>query len=248
MEQFHFHKAENIIVVGAGHGIGLGLVKELSTRYPALKITATYRDASKALELLDLKNINTYQLDPLDEDALVELGQKFKSQTLDAIIVTVGVLECGDKTPEKSMRHFKLENMQLYFMINTFVTPLIAKTFQPNFSRKSPSLLAVLSAKVGSIDDNQLGGWHSYRASKAALNMYLKCLGIEFKQSKIPCAVMALHPGTVNTDLSQNFLKTIQHKVWTTEEAATNLVNVMDSSAQTGMTVFLDYKSEKITW
>lgn len=248
MEQFHFKKAEKVLVFGAGHGIGLSLVKELKRRYPEIEIIATYRDASKASGLFELKNIESYQLNPIEEDSLIEFSQKLKNQMLDAIIITIGILECGDKTPEKSMRHLSLEKMQQYFAINTFLTPLIAKTFQAHLSRKKPSLLAALSAKVGSLEENELGGWHSYRASKAALNMYLKCLGLEFKQSKIPCAVMALHPGTVDTSLSQSFLKTVQHKIWSADEAANNLINVMDSFGKAGTAVFLDYNGEKISW
>lgn len=248
MESFHFSQAKKILIIGAGHGIGLSLVENLLENYPSLEIFASYRNEQKAEDLKKLNAVKSFQVDPTDELKLENFSQQLKGHLFDAIIITVGVLECGDKTPEKSMRHHQLENMQRYFLINTFVTPMVAKAFRSHLNTKSPGLFATLSAKVGSLEDNQLGGWSSYRASKAALNMYLKNIALEFKQNKIPYLVLALHPGTVDTELSQNFLKTIQHKVWTRVEAAQNLIEVMNFSREPSRAYFVDYKNEEIPW
>jgi len=149
--------------------------------------------------------------------------------------------------PEKSLSALTPEHMAHSFAVNAMGPALLMKHFLPLLARNEKSVFATLSAKVGSISDNALGGWYSYRASKAALNQFVHTAAIELARRKPEAVCVALHPGTVDTGLSSDFAKT-GLTVRKPEEAAGLLLDVLDrlTPAETGG--FFDYRGNSLPW
>lgn len=242
------------LIFGAGHGIGLGFVKQLLVINPEVKIFATYRDEQKAQILWELEaknpdHIKTYKLEPLEEEQLKVLAQEFKSNKthIDMIINSIGFLHDESIQPEKSLRSFNLENYMKAISINSAITALIAKHFERVLTPEESSFITI-SAKVGSIEDNRMGGWYSYRASKAALNMLIKNIAIEFKRNRRNCMVLSLHPGTTKTDLSAPFIEKTNYKLHTADETAKNLLNVISQKTVEDTGSFFSWDAERLPW
>lgn len=226
---------ENVLIIGAGHGIGLGLVKQIS----ANNIFATYRVRERAAGLLELP-VSSHQVDPCDEQ---QLEQFFKQlPPLQLVISCVGMIA----TPEKSLRDIDIAKMTEIFRVNAASAALIAKYARTKFNRNETSCLAFLSAMVGSIEDNSLGGWYSYRASKCALNMLVKTIAIEYQRSGLKTKVTAIHPGTTETDLSRDYLGAVKHRIWQPQESAKNILDVIGNLNASG--VFKNWDGSDIPW
>ncbi|MGB1963743.1 MAG: SDR family NAD(P)-dependent oxidoreductase [Candidatus Puniceispirillales bacterium] len=149
------------------------------------------------------------------------------------VIVATGMLhdEQQGLTPEKSWRHLNANTMAANFQINSIGPALIASKILPLLAKDSKSVFAAISARVGSISDNRLGGWHSYRASKAALNMLLKNFALELHHRNPAGIVIGLHPGTTDTDLSKPFQSGLKHDLFTQTEAAYYLIDVINQAS-----------------
>lgn len=150
-------------------------------------------------------------------------------RSFDFIFICSGLLHANDLQPEKTYKQAKLCDMQEVFQVNAFAPMMIAKYFLPKMTSTQKSTFAALSARVGSLGDNRLGGWYSYRASKCALNMFLKTLSIECKMRLPLCRVLGLHPGTVDTPLSQPFAKKSNYKLFSPDESCQHLLKVLDA-------------------
>ena len=153
-----------------------------------------------------------------------------KDSPLDIVMVATGLLHDGELMPEKSLKELSAEKFQRLFNVNTILPALIAKHFLPKLNRDHRSLFAVLSARVGSISDNQLGGWYAYRTSKAALNMIIKNAAIEMSRRNKQAIIVGLHPGTVDSNLSQPFQGNIADgKLFTPAFSAIKMLAVLES-------------------
>ena len=151
------------------------------------------------------------------------------ARPVDLIIVAAGVLHDGELQPEKALKDLSLDNFYSVFNINTFGTALAAKHFLPLLPREGKSVFAALSARVGSIEDNYIGGWYGYRASKAALNMILKSASIEMARKYKKACVIGLHPGTVDTNLSEPFQGHVKpDKLFTPDDATEQMLQVIN--------------------
>ncbi|MGK7894245.1 MAG: SDR family NAD(P)-dependent oxidoreductase, partial [Xenococcus sp. (in: cyanobacteria)] len=162
----HISDQSNILIVGASQGIGLGFVKQILQDQEVNKIYATYRNSETASELLTLANNNSerlvcLQMDITDESSIIQGITKISSEIkqLNLVIYCVGMLHQGELQPEKSLRQINSENLINYFQVNSIGAILLAKHLMPLFRRKEGSIFASISAKVGSIGDNRLGGW-----------------------------------------------------------------------------------------
>ena len=164
----------------------------------------------------------------------------------DIIFIATGGLSIGGSKPEKSLAQLTKCSLQEQFLLNATGPALILKHAKSLLRKDKHSLVATLSARVGSIGDNQLGGWYSYRAAKAALNQIVHSASIELRLSHPKSICIALHPGTVRTELTKRFLG--QHKSVSKSEAAENLIKVMDGlkAEQTGL--FFDWAGKRIEW
>jgi NAD(P)-dependent dehydrogenase (short-subunit alcohol dehydrogenase family) len=177
-------------------------------------------------------------IDVEDEASIALAASALSGQgPLDLVIVASGLLHADDLAPEKSYRQLSAAALSRYFSVNATGPALVAKHFLPLLGRDRPAVFAALSARVGSIGDNRLGGWHGYRASKAALNMIVKTLSIELSRTHPEAACVALHPGTVATNLSAPFRSNVPaDRLFDADTAARRLLDVIAglSSSDTG--------------
>ncbi len=209
---------KNIAVIGSSGGIGQAFVNILSRQY------------SNA-NLYPFSRTGEYQINYASEESIAEAANIASNKgPLDLVIVANGMLHSKEIMPEKSIKELSRYKFQQLFEVNTIVPSLIAKHFLPHLNRDYPSIFAALSARVGSISDNELGGWYAYRASKAALNMIIKNAAIEMSRRNQKAIIVGLHPGTVDTDLSRPFHKNIPvEQLLTPHQSVTRLLEVLAS-------------------
>ena len=219
----------NIAIIGASGGIGNAFVKLLSNDSTHI-VHALSRSDIKS----DNKNVHIGKINFTDESSISAAAERVTQHfPLDLVIVASGVLHDTDMTPEKSLRDLSATNFERNFFANTIVPSLVAKHFLPKMQRNKRAVFAALSARVGSISDNRLGGWYAYRASKAALNMVIKTTSIEIARRQKQTIVVGLHPGTVATKLSEPFQKRVQpEKLFTADVAAKQLVDVLNNLSE----------------
>ena len=182
----------------------------------------------------------------ISEKYLKDLSIKFIEQKIKIKIFVnaIGFLHDNYYSPEKKLQDINLEYMKKCFEINTIPTALMIKYFCPLMIKEEKSIFASISAKVGSISDNYLGGWYSYRASKAALNQIIKTSSIEQKRLNKNLIMVSVHPGTVNTRLSSPFIG--KRKVQTPSEAATKIINLLEKLTLEDSGLFFDYNKNII--
>ncbi len=244
---------KNALIVGGGQGIGLGFVRQLLARQDISRIYATYRRLESATELLAIQDsrLCCLQMDITDEAQIAATIEQIKPQTatLHYVINCVGVLHEGEMQPEKSLRHINAEQLLRYFQVNSIGAMLLFKYVQPLLKNGDRSILATISAKVGSIGDNQIGGWYGYRASKAALNMFIRTTAIEYKRTCPKTILVALHPGTTDTRLSLPFQRNVPpEKLFSVDRTVSQLLTVMDGLTTTDSGEFFSWDGSHIPW
>ncbi len=228
-------------VFGASGGIGRALAEALVEQ--GVEVWAGCRSGESGIA-----GAQPFAFDIGDETSIAEAANAMGNDPPDRVIVASGVLTLDDGTgPERSYRSLEPDAMQRIFLLNTIGPAIIAKHMLPLFDRKERCVFAALSARVGSISDNHLGGWHSYRASKAALNMLLRNFAIELGRTHKQAVVAGLHPGTVDTQLSEPFQSNLPDGQLTAPgEAAANLLEVIDKLAPSDSGKLFDYAGEEI--
>lgn len=163
----------------------------------------------------------------------------------DLVIVATGVLHADGFTPERDLRHLSSTAFAHAFAINAIGPALVAQAFLPFMPKGRKTVFAALSARVGSIGDNRLGGWHAYRASKAALNQILRTIAIEQTRKNPYSIVLGLHPGTVDTDLSKPFQRNVK-TLFSARESAAHLLSVIDAATPVQSGRVLDWQGAEI--
>lgn len=223
-----FESGLNAVVIGASGGIGSALIDRLIEHDDVAHVVACSRRALA----WDHAKLRHHRLDLEDEGTIADAAESTKSElgSVDLVIVATGLLHEGEHLgPEKTWRALNAENLAQVYRINTIGPALIAKHFLPLLARDRKSVFAALSARVGSIGDNGLGGWHAYRASKAALNMLIKNFAIELGRRNAGAICVGLHPGTVDTGLSQPFQANVpEGKLFSPDFVADRLLRVVD--------------------
>lgn len=217
---------KNIAIIGSSGGIGKAFVMALSNRFPQATIFAFSRSSQGNLPY----NCQSHSIDYDSELSIVGAATlAAENGPLDLVVVATGILHDGALMPEKSLRDLSMPKFEKVFAANTILPAMIAKYFLPKLNNKERSVFAALSARVGSVSDNVLGGWYAYRASKAALNMILKNAAIEIKRRNKHAIVVGLHPGTVDSTLSEPFQISVpEGKLFTPEYSVSCLLTVLD--------------------
>ena len=212
-------------IFGASGGIGAALAKAFAQR--GTEVRAGARDLSR---IPTGAGISPFAFDLDEEDSIAAAARTMSSAPPDCVIVATGVLTLPDgRGPERSYKRLDPLAMQRVLYLNTVGPALIAKHVLPLLPREGRSVFAALSARVGSIGDNRLGGWHSYRASKAALNMLIRNWAIEVARTHSNAVICGLHPGTVDTALSEPFQKNVPpRQLFTAERSAAALLAVIE--------------------
>lgn len=215
-------------VVGASGGIGRALVAHLRS-VPAVRRVFALSRSARPVEREDLVEM---RLDVTDEGSIAAAAETVARHAgeLHLVIVATGILHDGGAfRPEKSWREIDAAALGRAFAVNAAGPALVAKHFLPLLARRRKAAFAALSARVGSIGDNRLGGWYAYRASKAALNQTIRTLSIELARRNPTALCVGLHPGTVDTDLSKPFQRGVpEGKLFPPAEAAAHLLGVLD--------------------
>ena len=214
------------VVVGSSGGIGAALIEQLVASDQVARIHSLSRSGRSHPS----PKVANLTFDFTDEDSLVAAAQALQEVApFDLILVATGLLQGEGISPEKNLRALSHEGFAKSFEINTIGPAMTAKYFVPLLRRDEKAVFAALSARVGSISDNRLGGWYAYRASKAALNMVLKTLAIEIGRRFKNQIIVGLHPGTVDTGLSKPFQGNVpEGKLFTPEFSAEKLLSVID--------------------
>ncbi|GAL37941.1 cell-cell signaling protein C-factor [Vibrio maritimus] len=246
----------SVLIVGGSGGIGWALCKTLST-LPNVKVMATYRQDIPE-EAKDYGEIVWLPIDVREQSqyvALVEGVIEILSETtgqparIDWVINCVGQLSIDQELPEKNLKSIESERFVKAMQINTLPTLLLAQHLQPLLRRSAAPRFATISARVGSISDNGLGGWYSYRCSKAALNMALKNISIEWGRLMPNSCTVALHPGTTDTSLSKPFQANVpEHKLFSADKTARLLMGVLMSLQRENNGQFLAFDGSLIEW
>lgn len=216
----------NIAIFGASGAIGGALVDH----YLHLGEHTIFALSRKPITSLH-PQVHHLSIDYTQEETLRLSAENISHQTkLDRIIVATGFLHDTNHEPEKSLQHISSDAYEKNFLINCIAPMMVLKYFSPLMQKNSTSIFAALSARVGSISDNRLGGWYAYRSAKAALNMSLKTASIEMARKNKEAIIVGLHPGTVDSALSKPFQKNVvEGKLFSPDLAAEKLVGVIES-------------------
>jgi NAD(P)-dependent dehydrogenase (short-subunit alcohol dehydrogenase family) len=244
------------LILGATQGIGLGFVKHLLQQPNISTVFATYRTLEAASELLTLQTANPDRLfcsalDITEESQITDLMQAIQAKTnkLHWVVNCIGVLHEDTLQPEKSLAQINPERLMQYFQVNSIGAVLLAKHLVPLLKHGDRSIFATVSAKVGSIGDNRVGGWYGYRASKAALNMFMKTAAIEYGRKSPNTIVALLHPGTTDTRLSQPFQRNVPpEKLFSTERTVTQLWAVLNQLEPDNSGQFFSWDGAELPW
>ena len=219
---------ESALVIGATGGIGSAVVEILESQ----GVTVTGISRADGFDVTQPESV---------EQVLGAIISKY-----DLIFVAIGILAGQGNAPEKSLAAVNAEAMHEVFAVNTIGPALILRHAARLLNKDKRGVVAVLSARVGSIGDNRIGGWHSYRASKAALNQIVHGAAIELGRSHKNSVCVALHPGTVETPFTADYVG--RHKTVSAKDAATNLIDVLKDLGVEDSGGFYDYVGQKIDW
>ena len=217
------------LVIGASGGIGSAIVTELRKR---------------GWEVNGLSR-SEHGLDVTDE-ASVEAALGALQGPFQLVFVATGALVINGHEPEKAVREITAEGLLNQIRVNALGPAMVLKHALPLLPKDEPSVFAALSARVGSIGDNRIGGWHSYRTAKAALNQLIHGAAIEMKRTHKQAVAVCLHPGTVETPFTAKYAG--RHKTVPALEAAANLVNVIEALTPAQSGGFFDYAGKEIPW
>lgn len=220
------------VVIGASGGIGAALCDRL-------------RNDGHCGEVVALSRSND-GLDLTDEASIEASARRIGDGPIHLLICATGVLGVDGHPPEKSLRQIDPTVMLKQFAINAVGPALIAKHFLPLLDRKEPTIAAFLSARVGSIGDNRLGGWISYRSAKAALNQIVHTAAIEYARTHPHAVLSAIHPGTVRTKLSEPFSG--NRSTVDPQDAATAILTALDGLSADNSGGFIAYDGSAIPW
>lgn len=247
----HDVNSTTALIVGAGQGIGLEFVNQFLSTNRADRLYATYRNPKSDLVTIADPRLRCLPMDITDETQIADAIAEIQTETsaLHYVINCVGILHDSITQPEKSLRQINAENLLRYFQINSVGGVLLAKHVQPLLKHRDRALFATISAKVGSIGDNQLGGWYGYRASKAALNMLMRTTAIEYKRTCPRAIVVTLHPGTTNTELSRPFQRNVPpEKLFSCDRTVKQLFTVLDGLQEHDSGEFFSWDGSRLPW
>eukprot|EP00271_Cylindrocystis_brebissonii_P011627 TRINITY_DN29509_c0_g1_i1.p1 TRINITY_DN29509_c0_g1~~TRINITY_DN29509_c0_g1_i1.p1 ORF type:complete len:340 (-),score=32.96 TRINITY_DN29509_c0_g1_i1:292-1311(-) len=264
------------LVQGASRGIGLEFVRQLLARHPGEQVVATCRRPEQAEELSAMQResggrLTVLPLDVMDEDTIRAAAEAVKAihGKLNLVVNTAGILHiAGKMQPETSLSKVDPEALLMTYRVNAMGPILVLKHMAALLKEggggvgggrasaskdgergQRPSVVANISARVGSIGDNGLGGWYSYRASKTALNQLTKTASVELARKRDPIVCLLLHPGTVDTGLSKPFQRNVpEGKLFTPQRSVESLLRIIESAELKDNGKFFAWDGTHIPW
>jgi NAD(P)-dependent dehydrogenase (short-subunit alcohol dehydrogenase family) len=244
------------LVVGASRGIGLALVESQLANASVRRTIATHRTGSDRAGLDRLAErygarLQCVELDVTDEASVAAFATVLRAVDggVDLAIYAAGLLHDGALKPEKALDDCKPDNLRRLFEVNTIGPLMVASALLQAQDRQRRFTYAALSAMVGSIGDNRLGGWYGYRASKAALNQFIRTLAIECRVKYPRATILAIHPGTTDTDLSRPFQRNVRPgKLYSAATTAARILRVIGAAEGTRSGRFLNWDGSELPW
>ncbi len=212
-------RRHDAVVIGAGGAIGSALANSLEESGDYNHVFRLSRHSS-----------DDHFIDISDEQSIADCAQFVadKNASPSLILCATGILHQQDKQPEKSLRELDGEWLARVYQVNAIGPAMVAKHFMPLLPRKDRAIFAALGARVGSISDNHLGGWYGYRASKAALHMFIRNIAIEWARKNPAALAIAIHPGTVDSSLSEPFQRSVpDNTLFTPAYSAEKMLHVI---------------------
>ncbi|MEC7983752.1 MAG: SDR family NAD(P)-dependent oxidoreductase [Myxococcota bacterium] len=242
------------LICGASRGIGAAFLNKLIHEKEFHRIYTLSRTGSVPFEIqraAQLKEVELFHFiaDVREPNSLANavMDLEMRKVEIHLLVNFVGLLSSSSFKPEKSTRDFNWEQLKVSVFTNTWPAMLLTQQLKPFLRHKNECKMVFLSARVGSISDNHLGGWYSYRISKAALNMAMRCLALEMARYNPNLCCVSYHPGTVDTELSRPFTKRYKrNNIFTPSEAADYLHNLIGDLRPSKNGLFFDWKGESI--
>ena len=243
------------VVQGASRGIGLGVVRHLLER-GVETVHATCRDPAGASELAEIAEasrgrVRVHRLDLLDDASIESAAEAIReaSPEIHLLFNTAGILHGEGQSPERKLEDLDRERLRHIFEVNAFGPLLVTKALFPALRHDERAVVASLSARVGSIGDNRRGGWYGYRSSKAALNQLHRSLALELSRRAKNVVSVVLHPGTVETRLTEPFRRSVpEGKLFSVDHSVRQLLDVIASLDGEDHGGFFDYAKAPIEW
>jgi NAD(P)-dependent dehydrogenase (short-subunit alcohol dehydrogenase family) len=229
------------------------MVKELLAKHDVGCLFATYRQEDPESEFWQLndRRLVRVRVDVTDENDLQGLAdtlKKYESKP-DLVINAAGILHESSIQPEKALSQCRQDSLLRLFNVNSIGPLLLAKSVIPLMPKNRPCHFAVLSAMVGSIADNRLGGWYAYRASKAALNQLMRTLAVECRRNRPQLCISSIHPGTTDTGLSSPFQGNVKPgKLYTPAQSAARILKVIESGTPEDSGRFVNWDGRALPW
>jgi NAD(P)-dependent dehydrogenase (short-subunit alcohol dehydrogenase family) len=242
---------QTTLIIGANSGIARAIAMQIATQECNAQLIIVSRNTDfyqhTRFKKSSLFTVKDYQEETIKE-VLQQIGQ-IEDINITQVFICNGVLHTETIKPEKKLQDFSAENLSELIISNT-VTPLLwLKSLTPMIRGKKPCKVVFFNARVGSISDNTLGGWYSYRASKAALNMLIKSASIELARTAKNIKLISFHPGTTDTPLSKPFQKNLaEGKLFSCEYVASQLQKIVINSNTDGQVSFIDWQGKEIPW
>ena len=233
---------ENIIIAGSTGAIGGEFTELYANNSNVEKIIALSRKPTNT----NHNKIQSVEIDYYNEATFKNLDEISQLDSISKIIIATGILHTDQIRPEKSIDSIAGEDIRNVFQVNVFGPILLVKKLLPLIKKSKGVKIVFLTARVGSISDNVLGGWHSYRSSKSALNMMIKNLAIELKRLNKEHVVIGIHPGTVKSHLSEPFLRHVKHDIFNPKESVDLMTQVISKVSQTDSGKCFDFSGKVI--
>ena len=233
---------QNIIIAGSSGSIGGEFTKKYTDDPNVEKVVTLSRNVNN----LNHEKIQSIKIDYSNEATFKNLDEISQLDSISKIIIATGILHTDQIKPEKSIDSIAAEDMKQVFQVNVFGPILLVKKLIPLIKKSKGVKIVFLTARVGSISDNVLGGWHSYRSSKSALNMMIKNLAIELKRLNKEHVVIGIHPGTVKSHLSEPFLRHVKHDIFNPKESVDLMTQVISKVSQTDSGKCFDFSGKVI--
>jgi len=233
---------KNVLIAGASGAIG----KEFTRFYSDDPSVDKIITLSRKKNISHHKKIQSEEVDYGIEETFENLDKISKLESISTIIIATGILHTDKVKPEKSINDINFESLKKVFQVNVFGPILLVKKLLPLIKKSQGVKVAFLTARVGSISDNTLGGWHSYRSSKTALNMLIKNFSIELQRANKENIVIGIHPGTVKSNLSEPFLSNVKHNIFSPKESVKLMTQVISKVSQEDSGKCFDFSGKTI--